>query len=69
MNYNGDGHKAVLLVAAMVYNHLGETGVSLECLRKALDAGSSAKMVREGPTFGNLKSDPRSLNLLQGRTN
>jgi eukaryotic-like serine/threonine-protein kinase len=65
----GNGNKNLLFNAAVVYDELGETGVSLQWLKKALDAGFSAQTVREAPSFEHLKNDPGFQQLLSGRTN
>jgi serine/threonine-protein kinase len=63
----GHGDKDVLFNAAAVYNQLGETGVSLEWLRKALTAGYSPSVVRDAPVFDNLRSNPTFQQLLESR--
>jgi serine/threonine-protein kinase len=61
----GRGDKNVLFSAAAVYNQLGETGVALEWLRKALSAGYSPSVVRDAPIFDNLRADPTFQQLVQ----
>jgi serine/threonine-protein kinase len=63
----GRGDKDILFNAAAVYNQLGETGVSLEWLRKALTAGYSPSVVRDAPVFDNLRSNPTFQQLLESR--
>jgi serine/threonine-protein kinase len=53
----GHGNKDLLFNAAVVYNDLGETGVALEWLQKALAAGYSASIIRDSPTFDNLRDN------------
>jgi eukaryotic-like serine/threonine-protein kinase len=60
----GHSNKDVLFYAAVVYNDLGETGVALEWLQKALTAGYSASMVRDSPSFDNLRNNPQFQQLL-----
>ncbi len=60
----GHSNKDLLFNAAVVYNDLGETGVALEWLQKALAAGYSASIVRDSPDFDNLRNNPQFLQLL-----
>ena len=60
----GHSSKDVLFYAAVVYNDLGETGVALEWLQKALVAGYSASIVRDSPSFDNLRNNPQFQQLL-----
>jgi tetratricopeptide (TPR) repeat protein len=60
----GHGDKDLLFNAAVVYNDLGETGVSLEWLQKALTAGYSSSVVGESPEFDNLRNNPQFQQLL-----
>jgi serine/threonine-protein kinase len=62
----GHSNKELLFNAAVVYNDLGETGVALEWLQKALAAGYSAAIVRDSPSFDNLRSAPQFRQLLSG---
>ncbi len=62
----GHSNKELLFNAAVVYNDLGETGVALEWLHKALAAGYSAAIVRDSPSFDNLRSAPQFQQLLSG---
>ena len=61
----GQGDKYLLFDAAVVYNALGESGVALEWLSKALAAGYSSSVVRTAPIFDNLHDNPRFQQLLQ----
>ncbi len=60
----GHSNKDVLFYAAVVYNDLGETGVALEWLQKALTAGYSASIVRDSPSFDNLRNNTQFQQLL-----
>jgi serine/threonine-protein kinase len=60
----GHGNKDVLFNAAVVYNDLGETGVALEWLQKALAAGYSASIIRDSPSFDNLRENQQLQQLL-----
>jgi tetratricopeptide (TPR) repeat protein len=60
----GHSNKDLLFNAAVVYNDLGETGVAQEWLQKALAAGYSASIVRDSPSFDNLRSNPQFQQLL-----
>jgi tetratricopeptide (TPR) repeat protein len=55
----GHSNKELLFNAAVVYNDLGETGVALEWLQKALTSGYSASIVRDSPSFDNLRNNPQ----------
>ena len=57
--------KDSLFSAATIYNHLGDKGLALEWLSKALRAGYSPDMVRQQPDLDNLHGDPRFEELLQ----
>ena len=52
--------------AALVYNHFGDTNLTLEWLQKALAKGFPAEFVRTTPDFDHLRDDPRIKKLLQG---
>ncbi len=54
-----------LFGAAIIFNHLGETGTSLEWLRKALRAGFSPQQVLQEPGLDNLHDNPRFQELLK----
>ncbi len=53
----GHGEKELLLSAAQVYNELGETGLALEWLAKAVHAGYPAAKLHDYPTFDHLKDN------------
>jgi len=55
----GHGEKELLASAAEVYNELGETGLALEWMSKAIDAGYSAKKFQDLVAFQNLVDNPR----------
>jgi serine/threonine protein kinase/tetratricopeptide (TPR) repeat protein len=55
----GKFDKQSLFGAALVYNHLGESGPALEWLQRALQAGYSPDKVRTAPDLDNLKADTR----------
>jgi len=57
--------KEELYAAALVYNHLGESGRSLEWLGKALRAGYSANTMIQQPDLDNLHGDRRFQDLLK----
>jgi Tfp pilus assembly protein PilF len=57
--------KETLFGAAIIYNHLGETGTSLEWLRKALQAGYSLTTVQASPDFDNLHNNSNFQSLLR----
>jgi eukaryotic-like serine/threonine-protein kinase len=60
----GHSNKELLFNAAVVYNDLGETGVALEWLQKALTAGYSASIVKDAPSFDNLRTNQQFQQLL-----
>jgi eukaryotic-like serine/threonine-protein kinase len=60
----GHSNKDLLFNAAIVYNDLGQSGVALEWLQKAVAAGYSASIVRESPSFDNLRKNPQFQQLL-----
>jgi serine/threonine protein kinase/tetratricopeptide (TPR) repeat protein len=60
----GHGERGLLLSAAQVYNELGETGLALEWLTKAVHAGYPAAKLRDYPTFDPLKDNPVFQSLL-----
>ena len=45
--------------AALVYNHLGNTDLTLEWLEKALASGAPADWIRVTPDFDHLRADPQ----------
>ena len=54
----GHSEKELLCTAAQVYNELGETGLALEWLTKAVQAGYSPSKFRDFPAFQNLANNP-----------
>ena len=52
--------------AALVYNHFGETGRTLEWLRKALTGGFPVSFVSSMPDFDDLRADPQFQAILRG---
>ena len=52
--------------AALVYNHFGERGRTLEWLRKALTGGFPLSFVSSMPDFDDLRSDPQFQAILRG---
>lgn len=54
----------VRLRAALVYNHFGDTDRTIEWLRRARGAGTSASLIRGTPDFDHLSGDPRLQALL-----
>jgi tetratricopeptide (TPR) repeat protein/TolB-like protein len=61
----GKNEKELLYQAAVVYNHLHETGTALEWLNKALAAGYSKTMAGKMPDWDNLRDNPRYQTLMQ----
>jgi len=57
--------KGALFSAALIYNHLGDKGLALEWLGKALRAGYSPEMARQQPDLDNLHGDARFEDLLK----
>ncbi len=57
--------KESLFDAAEVYDHLGDTGLTLEWLGKALRAGLSPNRALQVPDLDNLHADPRFQELLK----
>jgi eukaryotic-like serine/threonine-protein kinase len=55
----GHGEKELLATAAQVYNDLGDTGLALEWMSKAIDAGYSARKFQDLVAFQNLVDNPR----------
>jgi tetratricopeptide (TPR) repeat protein/tRNA A-37 threonylcarbamoyl transferase component Bud32 len=55
----GHNEKELLFTAAQVYNDLGETGLALEWLSKAVQAGYSPTKFRDYPAFKNLADNPQ----------
>jgi serine/threonine-protein kinase len=63
----GRGDKELLLNAAVVYNQLRETGLALEWLKKAVDAGYSRSVIETGAPFDNLHTNPQYQALMQAK--
>jgi serine/threonine-protein kinase len=61
----GTSDKDTLFSAAVIYNHLGDKGVAMECLGKAIRAGYTPAMVRQEPDLDNLHGDARFEDLLK----
>jgi len=55
----GHGEKELLASAAQIYNELGETGLALEWMSKAIEAGYSARKFQDLVAFQNLVDNPR----------
>jgi tetratricopeptide (TPR) repeat protein/tRNA A-37 threonylcarbamoyl transferase component Bud32 len=55
----GHSEKELLFTAAEVYNELGENGLALEWLTKAVHAGYPPSKFRDFPAFANLAGNPR----------
>lgn len=53
--------------AALVYNQLGETDLTLQWLTRALAVGFSPVTVRDAPEFDSFRGKPKFKQLLQGR--
>ena len=51
---------------AIVYNHFGDTDLTLKSLQKALTSGTSAGWVRDTPDFDHLRTDQRFQAILRG---
>jgi serine/threonine-protein kinase len=54
----------VLFRAAILHNHFGDTGKTLDFLGKAVAAGYSRNVIRDTPDFDYLRNDPRFQALL-----
>ncbi len=54
----GHNDKDVVLDAASVYDYLGETGLAVEWLTKAVHEGLSPSRIRDDPEFDNLRDNP-----------
>jgi tetratricopeptide (TPR) repeat protein len=54
----GHNDQDLLLDTAVVYNNLGETGLTVEWLGKAVRAGYPPSRIRGLPYFRNLESNP-----------
>ena len=57
--------KDALFSAAQIYNDLGDKGLALEWLDKALRAGYAPEMIRQQPDLDNLHGDVRFERLLK----
>jgi tetratricopeptide (TPR) repeat protein len=57
--------KDILFSASLIYNDLGDKGLALEWLGKALRAGFSPEAARRQPDLDNLHDDPRFLDLME----
>jgi serine/threonine protein kinase/tetratricopeptide (TPR) repeat protein len=57
--------KDILFSASLIYNDLGDKGLALEWLGKALRAGFSPEAARRQPDLDNLRDDPRFLDLME----
>lgn len=54
----------LLFNAAVAYSQMGEDDRALVALKKALEAGYSANLVRDTPMFGKLRQNPRFRDIL-----
>ena len=54
----------VLFRAAILCNHFGDPGKTLDFLTKSVAAGYSRTLIRDTPDFDHLKDDPRFSALL-----
>jgi hypothetical protein len=54
----GENDKQIFVDAASVYNHLGETGLAIEWIGKAVHEGYPASRIRGFPEFRNLERNP-----------
>jgi hypothetical protein len=61
----GHNDKEILIDAAGVYNQLGETGLAIEWLGKAVQAGYTTDKIRSDPEFANLASNPSYQQLMK----
>jgi tetratricopeptide (TPR) repeat protein/predicted Ser/Thr protein kinase len=59
--------KDVLLEAASIYNHLGETGLAVEWLAKAVHAGYAVDKIRSMHEFDNLAGTPGYQQLMKSK--
>jgi serine/threonine protein kinase/tetratricopeptide (TPR) repeat protein len=62
INHTDNG---LMFNAALLYNQLHQTGLALEWLSKALQAGYSPSVVAKAPAMDNLHSNPRYQQLMQ----
>jgi len=63
----GRNDKGILYSAATTYYQLGEVGLSLEWLNRAIQAGYSVEKIRQSPTFEPLHRDPRFNQLIAAK--
>ena len=63
----GRNDKVILFSAATTYYQLGEVGLCLEWLNRAIQAGYSLDKIKQSPTFESLHSDSRYQQLVQPR--
>jgi eukaryotic-like serine/threonine-protein kinase len=61
----GHNDKAILIDAASVYNHLGDGGLAIEWLAKAMQAGYTTDKIRSLHEFDNLAGTPGYQQLLK----
>jgi serine/threonine-protein kinase len=61
----GHNDKSILMDAASVYNHLGEGGLAIEWLAKAVQAGYAPDRIRSLHEFDNLADNPGYQQLLK----
>jgi hypothetical protein len=54
----------VLFRAAILHNHFGEKGKTLDFLEKSVAVGYSRTIIRDTPDFDSLKDDPHFRGLL-----
>ena len=54
----------MLFRAAILHNHFGKTGKTLDFLGKSVAAGYSRNVIRDTPDFDYLRNDPRFQALL-----
>jgi tetratricopeptide (TPR) repeat protein len=57
--------KELMFNAALIYNHLQQTGPALEWLSKALNAGYAPSVVGKAVALDNLHSNPLYQQLMQ----
>ena len=63
---SGRSDKDLYFNAAITYNQLGESDVSLEWLHKAVSAGYSVANIQTAPAFDNLRNDRRFVSIMSG---
>jgi serine/threonine-protein kinase len=57
----------LLFRAAILYNHLGDAGKTMDFLTKSVAAGCARTLIRDTPDFDKLNNNPRFVALLTGR--